>query len=151
MTMESLEELRNRLLREERVQLMVRTRAYEIYQMRGGQPGWESRDWFQAEGEVLAFLIALEARLEDEKTAEETIPALSTRKTSPVKEATPIAEAASAKRADEPKAPKSRTASRVTTAKPEKKTAPKQAESRKSASRPKVKGTRKSPKQEKSD
>ena len=51
MTMESLEELRNRLLREERVQLMVRTRAYEIYQMRGGQPGWEAQDWFQAETE----------------------------------------------------------------------------------------------------
>lgn len=71
MTMDNLEELRERLLREERVQQMVRARAYEIYQMRGGQPGWESHDWFQAEGEVLAFLIANDPRREDEKTVAE--------------------------------------------------------------------------------
>ena len=148
--MESLEDLRNRLLREERVQLMVRTRAYEIYQMRGGQPGWEARDWFQAESEVLAFLIALESRLEDEKTAAEAIPAVSAREASLVSEAPAVAEAAPGKKALAPKASKSRSASRVTTAKPAKKSAPKRA-SKKSESRPKVKGTTKSSKQEKSD
>jgi hypothetical protein len=149
--MESLEDLRNRLLREERVQLMVRTRAYEIYQMRGGQPGWEARDWFQAESEVLAFLIALESRLEDEKTAAEAIPAVSAREASLVSEAPAVAEAAPGKKALAPKASKSRSATRVTTAKPVKKSAPKRAASKKSESRPKVKGTSKSSKQEKSD
>ncbi|MFY9554853.1 MAG: DUF2934 domain-containing protein [Blastocatellia bacterium] len=61
MTTESLEGLRDRLLREERVQRMIRLRAYEIYQMRGNQTGGEAHDWFQAESEVLAFLIATES------------------------------------------------------------------------------------------
>jgi hypothetical protein len=150
--MESLEDLRNRLLREERVQLMVRTRAYEIYQMRGGQPGWEARDWFQAESEVLAFLIALESRLEDEKTAaEEATPAMTARKASRVSEPPAIAEAVPGKKALAPKASKSRSASRVTSAKPEKKTAPKRAASSKPEPRPKAKGTSKSSKPQKSD
>jgi Protein of unknown function (DUF2934) len=149
--MESLEDLRNRLLREERVQLMVRTRAFEIYQMRGGQPGWEARDWFQAEAEVLAFLIALESRLEDEKTAAESTPAVSAREASQVSEAPATAGAAHGKKAIAPKASKSRSASRVTSAKPAKKTAPTRAASSKPESRPKVKGTSKSSKQEKSD
>ena len=61
MTTESLEELRRRLLQQDSVQRMIQMRAYEIYQMRGGQPGGEAQDWFHAEGEVLAFLIASES------------------------------------------------------------------------------------------
>src|SRR5881396_796100 len=131
MTMESLEELRNRLLREERVQLMVRTRAYEIYQMRGGQPGWEAQDWFQAETEVLSFLIALESRLEDEKTMEEAIPAVPAFEAPAVTEAPVIAEAAPGT-ARATRQPKSRSASKVAAAKPAKKPAPNQAASTKS-------------------
>ena len=150
MTMESLEELRNRLLREERVQLMVRTRAYEIYQMRGGLPGWESHDWFQAESEVLTFLIALESRLEDEKTAVETTPAMAAPQAPSVSKA-PVTGQAAPRKAPAAKGPKPRSASKVTTAKPAKKTAPKRAASKKSESRPKVNRTRKSSKQEESD
>jgi len=58
MTSEILEELRQRLLRNESVQEMIRARAYEIYHMRGIQPGGAAQDWFQAESEVLAFLLA---------------------------------------------------------------------------------------------
>ena len=58
MTKETLEEIRERLLRQHNVQQMIAVRAYEIYQIRGGQPGGEAQDWFRAEGEVLAFLLA---------------------------------------------------------------------------------------------
>lgn len=61
MTSETLEELRERLLRQHNVQQMIRVRAYEIYRMRGGQPGGEAQDWFHAESEVLAFLLADES------------------------------------------------------------------------------------------
>ncbi len=67
MTRESLEELRKRLLGQQSVQQMIQMRAYEIYRMRGGQPGAEAQDWFHAEGEVLAFLIAHESAREDDK------------------------------------------------------------------------------------
>ena len=66
MTRESLEELRERLLDQQTVQQMIQMRAYEIFQMRGGQPGAEAQDWFHAEGEVLAFLIAHESAREDD-------------------------------------------------------------------------------------
>ena len=59
---ESLEQLRERLLREENVQQMIRVRAYEIYEMRGVQAGGPAQDWFEAESEVLAFLLAHESR-----------------------------------------------------------------------------------------
>lgn len=58
MTTESFEELRQRMLRDADVQEMIRARAYEIYRMRGLQPGGAAHDWFQAESEVLAFLLA---------------------------------------------------------------------------------------------
>ena len=61
MDRDNLEELRERLLREENVQQMIRARAYEIYRMRGAQPGAAAGDWFQAESEVLAFLLAHES------------------------------------------------------------------------------------------
>jgi hypothetical protein len=67
MTRETLEELRERLLRRHNVQQMIEVRAYEIFQMRGGQPGADAQDWFHAEGEVLAFLIARESAREDDK------------------------------------------------------------------------------------
>ena len=58
MKSDSLEELRQRLLRDGSVQEMIRVRAYEIFLMRGVLPGGPAQDWFQAEGEVLAFLLA---------------------------------------------------------------------------------------------
>ncbi|HSQ19158.1 MAG TPA: DUF2934 domain-containing protein [Blastocatellia bacterium] len=69
MAKETLEELRERLLRQPNVQQIIQVRAYEIYRMRGGQPGHEAQDWFHAEGEVLAFLIAEESRLADMRDA----------------------------------------------------------------------------------
>ena len=72
MTREILEELRERLLRQHNVQQMIQARAYEIYQMRGGKPGGEGQDWFHAESEVLAFLIARESAREDEQAETES-------------------------------------------------------------------------------
>jgi hypothetical protein len=62
MTRESIEELRARLLRDPEVQTMIRMRAYEIYRIRGEAPGRQAEDWFQAQGEVLEFLIEEESR-----------------------------------------------------------------------------------------
>ena len=69
MTRETLEELRERLLRQHNVRQMIQVRAYEIYLMRGSQPGGEAQDWFHAEHEVLAFLLADESTREDEQSA----------------------------------------------------------------------------------
>jgi hypothetical protein len=62
MSRESTEELRQRLLKDKRVQELISRRAYEIYVMRGGQPGGEAHDWFQAEGEILSILIEEESQ-----------------------------------------------------------------------------------------
>ncbi|MFP5262903.1 MAG: DUF2934 domain-containing protein [Blastocatellia bacterium] len=62
MSRESTEELRRRLLGDERVREMISRRAYEIYVMRGGKPGGEGHDWFQAESEILSVLIEEESR-----------------------------------------------------------------------------------------
>jgi hypothetical protein len=62
MTRESIEELRARLLRDPEVQTMIRMRAYEIYRIRGEEPGRQAEDWFQAQWEVLEFLIEEESR-----------------------------------------------------------------------------------------
>jgi hypothetical protein len=62
MTRESIDELRERLLRDDQVLDMIRMRAYEIYQMRGNEPGREAEDWFLAEVEVIGFLIDQESR-----------------------------------------------------------------------------------------
>ncbi|HJQ24600.1 MAG TPA: DUF2934 domain-containing protein [Blastocatellia bacterium] len=70
MSRESTEALRARLLADPEVQLMIRMRAFEIYQMRGDQPGNPAGDWFRAESEVLAFLIDEENR----RAAEEAQP-----------------------------------------------------------------------------
>lgn len=61
MSRESLEELRERLLRDERAQQLIRMRAFEIYKLRGEHPGGEAHDWLQAESEVLTFLIEEES------------------------------------------------------------------------------------------
>lgn len=153
MTMENLEELRDRLLREEHVQKMVRMRAYEIYQMRGGVPGWESHDWFQAEGEVLAFLIAHESPREDDLSVIETTNEMPPTKTPSVNEASVISKT-TPKKASLSKAPKTGSSARASTAKTAKTSASKDAKqetSRKSESRPKSSRTRKSAKKEKSD
>jgi Protein of unknown function (DUF2934) len=68
MSRESTEELRRRLLRDERVRELISRRAYEIYVMRGGRPGGEGHDWFQAESEILSILIEEESRRADEST-----------------------------------------------------------------------------------
>jgi len=62
MSKEDFDERREELIRDERVRQMIRVRAYEIYQMRGPQSGGQAQDWFQAENEVLSFLIADESR-----------------------------------------------------------------------------------------
>lgn len=62
MSRESTEALKARLLGDSEVQMMIRMRAYEIYQMHGGQAGGPADDWFRAESEVLAFLIDEENR-----------------------------------------------------------------------------------------
>jgi hypothetical protein len=61
---ESTEDLRRRLLRDEQVQMMISMRAYEIYKMRGSEPGHDAEDWFRAENEILTFLIQEESRRE---------------------------------------------------------------------------------------
>ena len=61
---ESTEDLRKRLLKDEQVQMMISMRAYEIYQMRGSQPGQDAENWFRAENEILTFLIQEESRRE---------------------------------------------------------------------------------------
>lgn len=50
------------MLGDERVREMISRRAYEIYVMRGGKPGGEGHDWFQAETEILSILIEEESR-----------------------------------------------------------------------------------------
>lgn len=71
MSRESIEELRQRLLRDERVRELITRRAYEIYVMRGGKPGGEGQDWFQAESEILSILIEEESRRDAESTGTE--------------------------------------------------------------------------------
>src|ERR1044072_2440679 len=68
MSRESTEELRRRLLKDEQVQELISRRAYEIYVMRGGQPGGEAHDWFQAESEILSILIEEESRSDKPRT-----------------------------------------------------------------------------------
>jgi hypothetical protein len=139
MTRESLEELRERLLGQQSVQQMIQMRAYEIYQMRGGQPGAEAQDWFHAEGEVLAFLIAHESAREDDKQDAESAVAAS------ASDARPAARATGKSRA--------RAAAKPAKAKQAapKKTAPKRATPRKSAgSKSKSKRTKKRSKTEES-
>jgi hypothetical protein len=60
MATESIEQIRQRLLRDENVRHMISVRAYEIYESRGGAPGHDVEDWFQAENEILAALIEQE-------------------------------------------------------------------------------------------
>jgi Protein of unknown function (DUF2934). len=62
MSRESTEALKARLLSDSEVQLMIRMRAYEIYQLHGGHGGNSADDWFRAESEVLSFLIDEENR-----------------------------------------------------------------------------------------
>jgi hypothetical protein len=53
---------------------MIQVRAYEIYQMRGGHPGREAQDWFHAENEVLAFLLADESARDNDQPSENAAP-----------------------------------------------------------------------------
>jgi hypothetical protein len=103
MSKEDLDERREELIRDERVRQMIRVRAYEIYQMRGPQPGGQAQDWFQAENEVLSFLIADESRqIENESrkveiepsTASTTVAAAPAKATATKKSSSRIASAA---------------------------------------------------------
>ena len=64
MERESIEDIRRRLLKDEQVQDLIKMRAYEIYQLRGSQPGQDAENWFRAENEILTFLIQEETRRE---------------------------------------------------------------------------------------
>jgi len=87
MSKENVEELRRKLMLDERVQHMIRLRAYEIYQMRGHHPGNQAQDWFQAESEVIAFLMADDGEPEREN---ETKADSTSESTEPVAAAAPI-------------------------------------------------------------
>ena len=63
MKKESIEELRARLMKDDQVVTMIRMRAFEIYQGRGGRVGNSQHDWLQAENEILSYLIREEASL----------------------------------------------------------------------------------------
>src|SRR5215471_8941133 len=54
---ENDDSLRELLLKDEFVQEMICTRAYEIYQQRGREDGRDREDWLQAEREILDGLI----------------------------------------------------------------------------------------------
>ena len=102
MNNDNLQELRERLLREDNVQHMIRVRAYEIYRMRGAQPGAPSGDWFQAESEVLSFLLANESQRLDEgasEKAQESAPAPEHGKESAARKKTKSSSASKAPRA----------------------------------------------------
>jgi hypothetical protein len=62
MKLESTEELRALLLADEQVHSLIAMRAYEIFLQRGGAPGHEADDWFQAEAEILTIVIDEEIR-----------------------------------------------------------------------------------------
>jgi hypothetical protein len=47
--------LRERLLRNDRVQAWISKRAYELYQLRGYEHGRATEDWVNAESELLAL------------------------------------------------------------------------------------------------
>lgn len=51
------EQIRERLLGDEKVRGSISLRAYGIYEQRGCEPGCELEDWLQAENEILPPLI----------------------------------------------------------------------------------------------
>ena len=59
---ETVEEIRARLLSDDRVQYSIQQRAYEIWLLRGRQHGRADEDWRLAENEVVGFLIEKELR-----------------------------------------------------------------------------------------
>lgn len=59
---ETVEEIRARLLGDERVLQAIQQRAYEIWILRGRQHGRAEEDWRLAENEVIGFLIEQELR-----------------------------------------------------------------------------------------
>jgi hypothetical protein len=62
MSRETTNELRERLLRNAEVQDMIRARAFEIYERSGRAHGRDAEHWFQAEQDVISFLIEEEER-----------------------------------------------------------------------------------------
>lgn len=62
MKKESIESLRSRLRQDEGLQEMIRIRAFEIFQSRGGSAGNPHHDWLQAENETLMILIEKESK-----------------------------------------------------------------------------------------
>lgn len=79
------EDVRRRMLSDESVHSMIRMRAYEIYQQRGGAPGREAEDWLQAESEVLSYLISQRAAEGETTAAKKTLSRSTARTTAPRK------------------------------------------------------------------
>jgi len=132
MSKEDFDKRREELIRDERVRQMIRVRAYEIYQMRGPQPGGQAQDWFQAENEVLSFLIADESRqIENESRQVENEPSTAS---APVA-GTP-AKATAAKKSSSRIAPAAKPSSKKRTTKKPANTKPKPARKRTTPSEP---------------
>ncbi len=75
MTSERQERLREQLLGDGEVRAAISLRAYNLYQLRGGEPGHEIEDWIQAEKEILEALIREESQLGAESSAAVALPA----------------------------------------------------------------------------
>ena len=67
----TVEEIRARLLSDDRIQYLIQQRAYEIWILRGRQHGRADEDWRLAENEVVGFLIEEELR----RSADAALPA----------------------------------------------------------------------------
>ena len=67
----TVEEIRARLLSDDRIQYSIQQRAYEIWILRGRQHGRADEDWRLAENEVVGFLIEQELR----RAADAALPA----------------------------------------------------------------------------
>ncbi|HYL98206.1 MAG TPA: DUF2934 domain-containing protein [Blastocatellia bacterium] len=59
---ETIEKMREGLLRDSEVQEMISMRAYDLYLARNSQGGSEVEDWLRAENEILTILIQEELR-----------------------------------------------------------------------------------------
>jgi len=57
-----IEELRGHLLQDQGIRERISQRAYELHELRGGEPGRDVEDWVLAENEILSPLIEEEIR-----------------------------------------------------------------------------------------
>ncbi|MEW6128219.1 MAG: DUF2934 domain-containing protein [Acidobacteriota bacterium] len=66
---ETIEQIRQRLLNDGKVNQIIQQRAYEIWLLRGRQIGRDREDWLLAENEVLNFFVEQELKNADESEA----------------------------------------------------------------------------------